>query len=82
MLALERHPGFRGVIEALAVEPNQGKFFAVMVRVAPGAVCLAGRSFVFVGMKTRVGSQPTPDFSVTLKTLKAAVPGSSSKVVA
>ena len=81
VLALERHSGFRGVIEALAVEPDQSKFFAVMVRVAARAVRLTGRTFVFVGVKTRMGIEPAPDFNVTLKALKAAVPGARGDVV-
>jgi hypothetical protein len=69
------------VIEALAVEPDQSKFFAVMVRVAARAVRLTGRTFVFVSVKTRMGIEPAPDFNVTLKALKGPVSGARSDVV-
>jgi hypothetical protein len=81
VLTFEGHAGFGRVIETFTLQPDEGEFFAVMIRMAPRAVRFAGGTLVFVRMKTRMSIQSAPDFNVTLKALEAAVSGARSKIV-
>ena len=81
VLAFQSHAGLRGVIERLAVQPDQGEFFAVMVGMATAAVRLARRTLILVRMKTRMGVQPMLDLNVTFEALKCTVPRARSEIV-
>ena len=81
MLAFQGHAGFGGVIETLALQADEGEFFAVVVRMASRAVRLAGRTLIFVRMKTGVGVKPALDLGMTFEALKTARSPAGPEVV-
>lgn len=79
MLALQREPRLRPMIELLAIQLDQRKVLAVVFRVASGAVFFPGRALKHPGMVTGVSVQPLLDLGVALHTFQRA--GTRTKVM-
>jgi hypothetical protein len=79
VLAGQGKAGLGEVIELLTVEINQRSSLPLMFLMTTPAIGLAGKAFVVIRVKARVGLHPAADFGVTLETFEAA--GSGSKLV-
>ena len=75
MLAFQREPGPRSVIELLALQANQSEFAAVMFHVTAHAIGLSRGGPVGASVITGMGLDAPPDLGMTLQALEAARAG-------